>query len=228
MSTNSGLTPSIQIPLGFDEEFDSMEHLSEVESFVLLFFPVRNDEPIASRPIFIVVFFRIFFLPHFRLSTTTPTLAKEISMHRQVRLFLLTLIVSSVIVPALVEAAPQFHFAISEVLLNQLATDNSISRTMRIGMNARSAVHTLSSDCEIHVGGTVQDMTLGQPAGMVVEPPNLCKIKPEGTTGNPSGTQVRNVIWPISSSCSTGGSTLEGLEGDEGDDGRAGAERRRY
>lgn len=117
-------------------------------------------------------------------------------MHRPVRLSLLTLIISSLTLPAFVEAAPQFHFAISEALLNQLASDSSISRTMRIRMNARSAVHTLGSDCEIHVGGTVQGITLGQPAGMVVEPPNLCKIKPEGTTGNPSDTQLRNVIWP--------------------------------
>jgi hypothetical protein len=37
-------------------------------------------------------------------------------MHRKVRLLLLTLIVNSLIVPALVEASPQFRFAISEAL----------------------------------------------------------------------------------------------------------------
>ena len=95
-----------------------------------------------------------------------------------------------------VEAAVQFHFAISEEFLNTLVSDDSILRTMRITMNARSAVHSLDSDCELHVGGTVQDLTLGQPSGMVVEPPNLCKIKPEGTSGNPTGAQLRNVIWP--------------------------------
>lgn len=98
--------------------------------------------------------------------------------------------------PLPVESAPQFHFAITESFMQTLAADSSLLRTMRIRMDARSGVHTLSSDCEIHVGGSVPGTTLGTPNGMVVEPPNLCKIKPEGFAGNPSATQLKNVIWP--------------------------------
>ena len=70
-----------------------------------------------------------------------------------------------------VEAAPQFHFAISGEFLNTLASDDRILRTMRITMDARSAVHTLATDCELHVAGTIQHARLGQPSGMVVDHP---------------------------------------------------------
>lgn len=116
--------------------------------------------------------------------------------HLALAVFALTLSTLVFLSPVSVDSAPQFHFAISENFMQTLATDNSLLRTMTIKMDARSGVHTLASDCEIHVGGSVPNTNLGIPNGMVVEPPNLCKIKPEGFAGTPSGTQLRNVIWP--------------------------------
>ncbi len=117
-------------------------------------------------------------------------------MKRIGTLFTLLVFLTALFTPLSVDSAPQFHFAITESFMQTLASDNDLLRTMNISMDERSGVHTLASDCEIHIGGSVQGTNLGIPNGMVVEPPNLCRIKPEGFSGNPSGTQLRNVIWP--------------------------------
>lgn len=65
-------------------------------------------------------------------------------------------------------------FSLSETYLHDLAASRGIRYKMRVTVDARSAVHPIGQDCEMHFathGGT----ELASPAGIVVEPPNLCK-----------------------------------------------------
>jgi len=74
-----------------------------------------------------------------------------------------------------------FDFWLSQDLVEKLATENTLFFPMTLEMTARSTVHSLGSDCEIHVAGTpVNDEDLAGPPAVVVEPPNLCKNKPPG------------------------------------------------
>jgi hypothetical protein len=66
-------------------------------------------------------------------------------------------------------------------LVKKLATENTLFFPMTLEMNARSSVHSLGSDCELHVAGTPVDAEdLAGPPAVVVESPNLCKNKPAG------------------------------------------------
>jgi hypothetical protein len=66
----------------------------------------------------------------------------------------LTLAICGVLVSSSVGSAPQFHFAISESFMQTLAGNAGLLPTTTITMDARSGVHTVASDCEIHVGGS--------------------------------------------------------------------------
>jgi hypothetical protein len=73
-------------------------------------------------------------------------------MHRKVRLLLLTLIVNSLIVPALGEASPQFQFAISEALRNSdgRPTPGSVDVTLIDGrLNRTSKSNLVSTKTDI-------------------------------------------------------------------------------
>jgi hypothetical protein len=87
-----------------------------------------------------------------------------------------------------------FDFALSEAYLQKVVQEGILS-TFTVHVDARTKkVHTLASDCEIHMAATPAD-TLATPPGLVVEPPNLCKFRPEGTTAT-SEKNLREVVWP--------------------------------
>lgn len=87
-----------------------------------------------------------------------------------------------------------FDFALSESYLLKVEHEG-ILPTFSVHMDARTkSVHTLGSDCEIHMAATSVD-TLGTPPGLVVEPPNLCKFRPPDTPAT-SEKNLREVIWP--------------------------------
>lgn len=74
-----------------------------------------------------------------------------------------------------------WDFWLSKDLVEKLATENTLFFPMRLRMEARSGVHGLSSDCEMHIAGTPVDaVDKAAPPSVVVEPPNLCKNKPLG------------------------------------------------
>jgi hypothetical protein len=90
-----------------------------------------------------------------------------------------------------------YDFAMSKEFLQMLADSHTVLPILKVHINARTGtVHTLANDCEMHLAGTPAGMTLGDPGSIIVEPPNLCKVKPAGTSGNPSEKKLREKIWP--------------------------------
>jgi hypothetical protein len=97
--------------------------------------------------------------------------------------------------PALAQNEPTptspFDFAISRQFLLDFLAQDTFLPTFKIKMHSRSNVHTLASDCEIHLGGDIVGATFGDPPAVVVEPPNLCKFLPGGSspvTTSPAAT----------------------------------------
>ena len=70
-----------------------------------------------------------------------------------------------------------YDFALQESFVRGLKSANSLLYSMHLKMGEHSGVHSLGSDCEMHIAG-VPDQPFGTPAGVVVEPPNLCRQKP--------------------------------------------------
>src|SRR5207244_6700727 len=75
-------------------------------------------------------------------------------------------------------------FSLSESYLHDLAIYRGIRYKVRVTVDARSKVHPLPSDCEMHVAAH-GDSDFASPPGLVLEPPNLCKRRLPGvsTTG---------------------------------------------
>jgi len=80
------------------------------------------------------------------------------------------------------EATPQgtYDFAIAKSFLQGLENAKSIQSTFSLNLGQHSSIHSLSTDCEMHVVGTPQGGGLGWPGPVIVEPPNLCKLDPDG------------------------------------------------
>src|SRR2546423_603795 len=73
-------------------------------------------------------------------------------------------------------------FSLTQKFVRQLADQNTITFPLAVTLTDRTKrVHPLSADCEMHLVANSQD-TLGSPSGLVVEPPNLCKIPPPGSS----------------------------------------------
>lgn len=88
-----------------------------------------------------------------------------------------------------------YDFSISEEYLTQLA-GNGIEPVLQVHVDARTKrVHTLGSDCEIHMATTPQAPALASFPKVVVEPPNVCKFPPPGVQVA-SETSLRDKIWP--------------------------------
>lgn len=88
-----------------------------------------------------------------------------------------------------------YDFSISEQYLKSLA-DSGIQPVLHVHTDARTRrVHTLPSDCEIHMATTPDGPALGSLTKVVVEPPNVCKFPPPDTSPT-SETQLREQIWP--------------------------------
>jgi hypothetical protein len=73
-----------------------------------------------------------------------------------------------------------FDFAIKKSFLETLENGHTIQPTLTVNLGHHSALHPLGQDCEMHIAGTVQGSPIGSPTGIVIEPPNLCKIDPSG------------------------------------------------
>lgn len=74
-------------------------------------------------------------------------------------------------------------FTMNQTFLRTMVEQETAQPTFRVRMNAHGPLHTLANDCEMHIGGTVQGMTMGNPPAVVVEFPNWCKFSPAGETG---------------------------------------------
>jgi hypothetical protein len=84
-------------------------------------------------------------------------------------------------------------FVISREFLENLLSQKTFLPTYKIKMQHRSDIKDPGEDCEVHLAGFVQEtFTFGEPAAAIVEPPNVCKFKPNST--NPSTTSTK-VIW---------------------------------
>jgi hypothetical protein len=101
----------------------------------------------------------------------------------------------------LIAAAPAagqddaYDFWLSVPVMQELAQRNTIQFRMTLFMEARTGkVHTLADDCEMHIATRPMGSPVW-PAGIVVEPPNLCK---ERAPGMPSSSEkhLREVLWP--------------------------------
>jgi len=77
------------------------------------------------------------------------------------------------------EADRAMVFSLSESYLHDLATNRTIRFKARVTVDARSNVHKLASDCEMHLA-THGSTDLASPPAVVVEPPNLCKRRLPG------------------------------------------------
>jgi hypothetical protein len=73
-------------------------------------------------------------------------------------------------------------FTLKRAWLEQLLTEGSGGRSVgarwsaHLKMGQHSGVHAVAADCELHAAGKLAgNLTLGSPAGIVVEPPNVCK-----------------------------------------------------
>jgi hypothetical protein len=89
----------------------------------------------------------------------------------------------------------EYDFAISQQFLRWIYDQHTIQPTLSIRLTERTKqVHRLEDDCEIHIAG-IPTMTLGEPSGLVIEPPNLCKFPPPGLTET-SESNLRKEVWP--------------------------------
>ena len=99
-------------------------------------------------------------------------------------LFWLTLC-TIVIGPTLSAAQDEtIDFSIDASFLKSLAEGHTIQPTFAVRLLHRtSGVHDLRADCEMHLAGKLAPpASFGNPPAVVVEPPNLCKNAPPGST----------------------------------------------
>ena len=79
------------------------------------------------------------------------------------------------------EGNQDFAFAVSSSFLQSLESGHTILPTFNVTLGGHSKIHPLESDCEMHVAATLQSpQTFGFPEALVIEPPNLCEIDPNG------------------------------------------------
>lgn len=82
-----------------------------------------------------------------------------------------------------------FDFALHKDFLVGLRSEKTITPSFSLEITERSDIHSLSKDCEVHLGAKFSGETLAvtmktrvDPPGVVVEPPNVCKFAPGATT----------------------------------------------
>jgi len=76
-------------------------------------------------------------------------------------------------------AQDAFDFSISKDYMTFLATEGAAQVGIKMHFKGRTkSVHSLASDCEMHLAADPVDMELGSPNAIVAEPPNLCKFSP--------------------------------------------------
>jgi hypothetical protein len=80
-------------------------------------------------------------------------------------------------------SAPSQTFTMNEVFLRTIIDGGTIQPTFRVRVNTHGPLHQLASDCEMHVAGTVQGLSLGNPSPVIVEFPNWCEFSPQGQLG---------------------------------------------
>jgi hypothetical protein len=76
-----------------------------------------------------------------------------------------------------------FSFAVNQSFLASLEDGHNIVPSFDVKLGGHSKVHPIASDCEMHVAAELQSQTFGAPSGLVIEPPNLCTIAPDGSEG---------------------------------------------
>jgi hypothetical protein len=96
------------------------------------------------------------------------------------------LIPAAISAPVTIPAQEEFDFTINESFLKRLDQDNTLLQSLQIRMGDHSSVHPIGQDCEMHIGGTFQDVNPGRPAPVVIEPPSLCQFNPPGSGSWPS------------------------------------------
>jgi hypothetical protein len=88
-------------------------------------------------------------------------------------------------------------FTLKRAWLEQLLTEGPGGHSVgarwsaQFRMGEHSGVHAVGADCELHVAAKLPgNRTLGSPAGIVVEPPNVCKKRvPQLTPGGQLGAR---------------------------------------
>ncbi len=77
-------------------------------------------------------------------------------------------------------------FAVAPAYLESLRQGATIQPTIKFEMGDHSALHGLSSDCEMHIAAEPVGQVLGDPNSFILEPPNLCKVGVDGQPANMS------------------------------------------
>ena len=72
----------------------------------------------------------------------------------------------------------------NEGFLRTMIDQNTIQPTLRIHISAHGPLHPLQNDCEMHVAGTPQNVSIGTPKPVIVEFPNWCQFNPQGNLGD--------------------------------------------
>ena len=75
-------------------------------------------------------------------------------------------------------------FTMNEPFLRGIINGNTIQPMLRVRMTAHGPLHSLSTDCEMHVAGTVLSGSMGTPPAIIVEFPNWCEFNPQGNLGD--------------------------------------------
>lgn len=88
-----------------------------------------------------------------------------------------------VVLNAPVAYAQSPNFSMTESLLLRFIQEEAAQTTLRVFVNEHGPLHNLANDCEMHLAGTIQGTSLGDPSAIVVEPPNWCKFSPTGQSG---------------------------------------------
>jgi hypothetical protein len=78
-------------------------------------------------------------------------------------------------------ASNAFDFWLATQYLDELRASHTFLWTVDLTMDQHSGLHSLASDCEMHLASPgPTDKTRSFPAAIVVEPPNMCKVGPNG------------------------------------------------
>ena len=77
-------------------------------------------------------------------------------------------------------------FSIAPEYLEMLRKGGTIQPTIRFDLGGHSGLHAINKDCEMHIAGEPADKALGDPNAFIIEPPNLCKVGPDGNPASMS------------------------------------------
>src|SRR5258708_33218109 len=92
------------------------------------------------------------------------------------RIFLFGL---ALLAPSAAAAQSPPDFVLSEAYLHDLARGSAAVVDIPVVLTHRTSnVHSLASDCEMHLAGAPAGAALADPSSVGVAPPNLCKLPP--------------------------------------------------